>query len=234
MIPLRDTIPASRFPVITTCIIGVNVLVFLFEISLSDRALNAFFYTWGIIPYQFTHARLTPNYLTVLSSIFLHGGWMHMIGNMWSLWIFGDNVEDRMGRRGFVMFYLLSGVAAGALHILTNPGSRVPTVGASGAIAGVMGAYLWLFPQATVVTLVPIFVFLQIVELPAILFLGLWFVSNLFSGLGSLAAQSDAGGIAWWAHIGGFLVGILWAMSMRRHQLSYHQRSRYEMHDDRW
>lgn len=232
MIPLRDTIPASRFPVITSSIIGINVLVFLFEITLSERALNAFFQDWGIIPYRFTHSRTTPNYFAVFSSMFLHGGWMHIIGNMWSLWIFGDNVEDRMGRRGFLLFYLLSGIAAGALHILTNSASRIPTVGASGAIAGVMGAYLLLFPHATVVTLVPIFVFLQIIELPAVLFLGLWFVSNLFSGIGSLAAYGDAGGIAWWAHIGGFLVGVLWALGLRRRP-SY-RRSWHDARKELW
>src|SRR5262249_54633284 len=159
-----------------------------------------------------------PNYFTVVSSMFLHGGWMHIIGNMWSLWIFGDNVEDRMGRIGFGCFYLLSGLAAGALHIIFNANSHAPTVGASGAIAGVMGAYLLLFPHATVITLVPIFIFLQAVELPAVVFLGLWFLINLWSGIGSLAAHTQAGGVAWWGHIGGFLLGILWALPLRRRE----------------
>ena len=162
MIPLRDTVPSMRFPAVTIGLIVVNAFVFLFELGVSTRGLDAVFYQWGIVPCTFTstcQARiltpsgfrsvsLPPNYLTLLSSMFLHGGWMHIIGNMWSLWIFGDNVEDRMGRAGFLCFYLLSGLAAGVLHIAFNPASRVPTVGASGAIAGVMGAYLLLFPHA--------------------------------------------------------------------------------------
>jgi membrane associated rhomboid family serine protease len=173
------------------------------------------------------------NYFTLLSSMFLHGGWMHIIGNMWSLWIFGDNVEDRMGRGGFLLFYLLSGLAAGAVHVVTNPASRVPTVGASGAIAGVMGAYLLLFPHASVVTMVPIFFFLQVVEIPAVFFLGFWFLSQLFSGTLSLAAAGpQAAGVAWWAHIGGFVVGFLWAVPLRRRTAITGRRRRYD--DDDW
>ena len=159
---------------------------------------------------------------------------MHIIGNMWSLWIFGDNVEDRMGRAGFLCFYLLSGLAAGALHIVFNPLSRVPTVGASGAIAGVMGAYLLLFPYARVVTLVPIFIFFQTIELPAVVFLGFWFLSNLLSGIGSLAAHTQAGGVAWWAHIGGFLVGLLWALPLRRREVRRRQWYYHDDDDHRW
>lgn len=224
MFPLRDTIPSSQVPVVTVGIIIVNALVFLSELGRSTYDLERFFYNWGMVPCFFTgtcplHLRtLHPNYFTLLSSIFLHGGWMHIIGNMWSLWIFGDNVEDRMGRLGFLCFYVLSGLAAGVLHIAFNPTSPVPTVGASGAIAGVMGAYLLLFPRATVITLVPMFIFLQTVELPAVVFLGLWFLMNLWSGLGALAAHTQAGGVAWWAHIGGFLVGILWALPLRRRE----------------
>ena len=154
MLPLRDTVPSMRFPAVTVGLIVVNAFVFLFELG-NTRGLDAVFYQWGIVPCSFTGtcpARLRllvhANYLSLLSSMFLHGGWMHIIGNMWSLWIFGDNVEDRMGRAGFLCFYLLSGLAAGILHIAFNPSSRVPTVGASGAIAGVMGAYLLLFPYA--------------------------------------------------------------------------------------
>lgn len=229
MIPLRDTIPSYRFPAVTVGLITVNVLVFLAELNLSPRGLDTAFYQWGIVPCAVTDTcsgrfRLPgslitvtaqPPYLTLLSSLFLHGGWMHIIGNMWSLWIFGDNVEERLGRVGFLAFYLISGLAAGALHIAFNVRSPIPTIGASGAIAGVMGAYLLLFPYARVVTLVPIFIFLQTVELPAIAFLGLWFLTNLMSGLGALGANSQAGGVAWWAHIGGFLVGLLWALPLR-------------------
>ena len=232
MFPLRDTIPSARVPVVTMGIIMVNALVFLSELGTSTCGVEDIFYSWGIVPCYFTGTcqfrlrtpcgflpvPLHPNYFTLLSSIFLHGGWMHIIGNMWSLWIFGDNVEDRMGRIGFLCFYLLSGLAAGVLHIIFNRASHVPTVGASGAIAGVMGAYLLLFPHATVITLVPIFIFLQTIELPAVVFLGLWFLMNLWSGLGSLAAHTQAGGVAWWAHIGGFLLGILWALPLRRRE----------------
>jgi len=239
MFPLRDTIPSLRFPAVTLGLIVVNAFVFLFELG-NTRGLDAVFYQWGIVPCSFTGtcpARLRmlghPNYLTLLSSMFLHGGWMHIIGNMWSLWIFGDNVEDRMGRVGFLCFYLLSGLAAGALHIAFNSSSRVPTVGASGAIAGVMGAYLLLFPYARVVTLVPIFIFLQTIELPAVAFLGFWFLTNLLSGVGSLTAHAPAGGVAWWAHIGGFLVGVLWAFPLRRQEVRDRQQY-YNDYYDRW
>ena len=247
MIPLRDTIPSFHFPVVTVSLICVNVLVFLAEINMGPQALEATFRTWGIVPVCLTQpgsrfwdvvraCREYPSpplhYFTLVSSMFLHGGWMHIIGNMWSLWIFGDNVEDRLGRIGFLLFYLLSGLAAGAVHIATNPGSIIPTVGASGAIAGVMGAYLLLFPQATVVTLVPIFFFLHVVELPAVLFLGFWFLTQLFSGTLSLAAAgAQAGGVAWWAHIGGFVVGFLWAVPLRRRAVVRYRRRRYR-HDD--
>lgn len=233
MIPLRDTIPSSRFPIVTLCLIGINALVFLAEIGLTPQAQAYFFQQWGVVPLRFTHPRLQANYATLLSSMFIHGGWMHIIGNMWTLWIFGDNVEDRMGRGGFLLFYVLSGLAAGALHIVTNPASTVPTVGASGAIAGVMGAYLLLFPHATVVTLVPIFFFLQVIELPAVFFLVFWFLIQLFSGTLSLAAAGaqQAGGVAWWAHIGGFVVGLLWAVPLRRRSGIVRRRRRY---DDNW
>jgi len=240
MIPLRDTIPSMRFPAVTIGLIVVNAFVFLFELGVSARGLDAVFYQWGIVPCTFTGtcpARLRllvhPNYLTLLSSMFLHGGWMHIIGNMWSLWIFGDNVEDRMGRAGFLCFYLLSGLTAGVLHIAFNPSSRIPTVGASGAIAGVMGAYLLLFPHARVLTLVPIFIFLQTIELPAVFFLGFWFLTNLLSGIGSLAAHTGAGGVAWWAHIGGFLVGLLWALPLRRREDRRYQQYYYADDDYR-
>ena len=249
MIPLRDTVPSVRFPAVTIGLIVVNAFVFLFELS-NTRGLDAVFYQWGIVPCAFTSTcpprlripggfLLLPQhlpYLTILSSMFLHGGWMHIIGNMWFLWIFGDNVEDRMGRAGFLCFYLLSGLAAGVLHIVFNPSSRVPTVGASGAIAGVMGAYLLLFPKARVLTLVPIFIFLQTMELPAVFFLGFWFLTNLLSGIGSLAAHTGAGGVAWWAHIGGFLVGLLWALPLRRREDRRSQRYYYTDDDDysRW
>jgi membrane associated rhomboid family serine protease len=239
MIPLRDTIPSDRFPVVTVTLICINSLIFLAELNIGPVALAQVFRQWGIVPLRFTHPRLQSgfNYVTFLSSMFLHGGWMHVVGNMWSLWIFGDNVEDRMGRTGFLSFYLLSGLAAGAVHVLTNADSSVPTVGASGAIAGVMGAYLLLFPHARVVTLIPIVIFLQVVHLPAVLFLGFWFLSQVFSGAISLATSGpDAGGVAWWAHIGGFVVGVLWALVLKQRMPRRLPRrtSRYADDDDDW
>ena len=206
-----------------------------------EAQLQSFFEKWSVIPQEYAlHRDLAPHipapyWFTIFSSMFMHAGWMHLIGNMLYLWIFGDNVEDRMGRVGFLCFYLLSGLAAGALHIAFNPLSRVPTVGASGAIAGVMGAYLLLFPYARVLTLVPIFIFLQTIELPAVFFLGFWFLTNLLSGIGSLAAHTGAGGVAWWAHIGGFLVGLLWALPLRRREARRYRRSYYTDDDySRW
>jgi membrane associated rhomboid family serine protease len=238
MIPIRDTIPSTRFPAVTVSLICVNAIVFLVELNLSARDLETLFFHWGIVPLRFTHPRLDANYLTLFSSIFLHGGWMHVIGNMWSLWIFGDNVEDRIGRIGFLTFYILSGLAAGIGHVVTNPVSPVPTVGASGAIAGVMGAYLLLFPHARVVTLIPIFIFFQLVEVPAVIFLGIWFVIQLFSGTVSLAnTGANAGGVAWWAHIGGFIIGVLWALPLRhrnRSLLSERRQRFYRYDDDHW
>jgi membrane associated rhomboid family serine protease len=251
MIPLRDTVPSSRFPVVTVGLIVVNALVFLMQINMGPRALESFFHHWGIVPACYTQSRLPvwqvmrlcdaylPSplyYVTLLSSMFLHGGWMHIIGNMWSLWIFGDNVEDRLGRGSFLLFYVLSGLAAGGMHIVTNPASPIPTVGASGAIAGVMGAYLLLFPHATVVTLVPIFFFLQMMEIPAVVFLGFWFLSQLFSGtVAALAADGTrAGGVAWWAHIGGFIVGFLWAIPIRRNTPVLYRRRRSFDDEDYW
>ncbi len=236
MIPIRDTIPSERFPAVTVGLICVNAIVFIVELNLSDRSLDQLLRLWGIVPLRFTHPRLEVNYLTLLSSIFLHGGWMHVIGNMWSLWIFGDNVEDRMGRIGFLIFYILGGLAAGIVHVGTNPASPVPTVGASGAIAGVMGAYLLLFPHSRVVTLIPIFIFFQLIKVPAVIFLGIWFAIQLFSGTWSLAASGpNAGGVAWWAHIGGFVVGVLWALPLRlrnRTAISERRQRPYRYYND--
>lgn len=235
MIPIRDTIPSERFPVVTVSLICINAIIFIVEINLSARGLNQLFHLWGIVPRRFTPIELDADYLTLLSSIFLHGGWMHIIGNMWSLWIFGDNVEDRMGRIGFLIFYILGGLAAGIVHVGTNPYSQVPTVGASGAIAGVMGAYLLLFPHSRVVTLIPIVIFFQLVEVPAVIFLGIWFVIQLFSGTLSLATSGpNAGGVAWWAHIGGFVIGVLWALPLRlrsRPTLSQRRQRPYRYYD---
>jgi len=211
MIPLRDVIPSRTPPVVTTAIIIVNALVFVFELTLTEPQLRALFGQFGLVP-----ARLALP--TVLTSMFLHGGWLHVIGNMWCLWIFGDNVEDRMGHVRFFVFYLLCGALAAAGQVFVTPGSLVPTVGASGAIAGVMGAYLVLYPRSRILTLIPVFVFIQLIEIPAIYFLLFWFVIQFFSGVGSLATSAGeaSGGIAFWAHVAGFVAGTLGVLLFRR------------------
>jgi membrane associated rhomboid family serine protease len=202
MIPLRDTQPSRTVPVVTILLIVINVLVFFYELSLDPWSRNHLIAQYGMVP---EHLR----YSTFVTSMFLHGGWMHITGNMWFLWIFGDNVEDILGHVPYLLFYLLCGVAAAAAHVALNPDSSMPTVGASGAIAGVMGAYLVKFPHARVLTLVPIFFFLTTYELPAFVILGWWFVIQFFSGVGSVAySRAAQGGVAWFAHIGGFLTGI--------------------------
>jgi len=213
MIPLRDVIPSRTWPVVTVGIIVVNALVFLFEVSLPERELRALFKQLGLVPAHFA----VP---AVLTSMFLHGGWLHCIGNMWCLWIFGDNVEDRMGHARFLVFYLLCGALAAIGHVAIQPTSLVPTIGASGAIAGVMGAYIVLYPRSRILTLVPVFIFIQIFEIPAVYFLGFWFVIQLFSGVGALATSSGAasGGIAFWAHVAGFVAGVLGVFLFRRRE----------------
>jgi membrane associated rhomboid family serine protease len=220
MIPLRDDNPSSTVPWVTRAIIGANIAAFVLELSMGPR-LGTFVMGWGVVPERLAGA-MSGNgsalaaFTTLLTSMFLHGGWIHLIGNMWYLWIFGDNVEDRFGHTGFLFFYLASGIASAVLHVVLNPLSPVPTVGASGAIAGVLGAYAVLFPRARVITLVPIFLFLQIVALPALLVLGLWFVVQFFSG--TLALGGGGGGVAWWAHVGGFAFGIAIAAAVRSGQ----------------
>jgi len=211
MIPLRDTISSRRFPVVNTVIIGLNVLVFLFESILSPDQLDRVIGLWGLTPAYFWQGGGLGRWTPLFTSMFLHGGWWHLISNMLALYIFGDNVEDRLGRFRYLLFYLFGGLAAGAAHLLAYHASPIPTVGASGAIAAVLGAYLVLYPHARVVTLVLVFYFIRIVEIPALLYLGFWFVSQLFNGLFALAATADvmhAGGVAWWAHIGGFVFGL--------------------------
>src|SRR5437868_7134726 len=216
MIPIGDTVPRRNPPIATWFIILINCLVFFFELTLPPHMLVEFFYRFGLVPARYTHPAWAmwlglpvDDYFPFLTSMFLHGGWLHIIGNMWGLWIFGDNVEDRMGPVRFVFFYLLCGLAAGLTHFYTNPHSTMPTVGASGAIAGVMGAYLLLFPHARILVLFPVFFIPLFFELPAVLYLGFWALLQLFSGTLSLAAPQDVSGIAWWGHVGGFGAGML-------------------------
>ena len=207
MIPLRDTLRSRRFPLVNWLIILANAAAFFYELRMGPSALNGFLNTWGLVPARLW-ADPQSTWITILSSMFLHGGWFHMLSNMWILFIFGDNVEDRMGGGLYLLFYLLSGVAAGLMQALLLPGSPVPMVGASGAIAGVLGAYLILYPRARILSLVPIVFVFTLIEIPAVVFLLFWFASQLFSGFLSLGGASGSG-VAWWAHIGGFLFGTL-------------------------
>ena len=223
MIPIGDSEPIRSWPVVTWGLIAINVWVFFHELLLGPE-LEAFINTWAFIPARyFLLAETAPGewaerYVPLVSSMFLHGGWAHLIGNMIYLWIFGDNVEDRFGHFRYLAFYLVSGVAAALVQAHLHPDSTIPTVGASGAISGVLGAYLVLFPTARVFTLVPLFLFFPVMEVPAALYLGFWFLMQLMSGTASLALAADAGGVAWWAHVGGFAVGVVLAPILRRRE----------------
>jgi membrane associated rhomboid family serine protease len=211
MIPIRDTIRSETYPIVNSFIIAVNVLVFFLELS-QGQGLDGFIKIYGLVPARYSIPQISSYFttgqqvLSFLTFMFLHGGFLHLLGNVWFLYIFGDNVEDRLGHFRYLVFYLLCGLASGISHLVINWHSMIPTIGASGAIAGVMGAYFILYPRAKVLTLVPIFIFFQFIELPAFLFLGVWF---LFQFLSAAGASAQAGGIAWWAHIGGFVFGVV-------------------------
>jgi membrane associated rhomboid family serine protease len=216
MLPIQDSVPSRSIPVVTRALVLANVLVFFFELMLPRQGIEQLFYLFGIVPARFTHPDWAAyvgfpaaTYWTILTHQFLHGGWLHLFVNMWTLWIFGDNVEDRMGSLRFLIFYLICGGVAALTQVLTNPDATIPSVGASGAIAGVLGAYLLFFPTARLVVLLPIFFFPFFFEVPAVLYLVLWFFINLFSGTAALAGPQEVGGIAWWAHVGGFVSGML-------------------------
>ena len=229
MIPLRDSIRSRRFPAVTVALIAANLLVFLYEIALPRPVLAELFLRFGLVPRAVTEglpmtmvAGLVPVPVPLLTSIFLHGGWLHVLGNMLYLWVFGDNVEDRLGRLGFLVLYLAAGVAGNMSHVLANPQSPVPTIGASGAVAGVLGAYFISFPRARVLALVPLGIFLHVAEVPAVLFLVLWFVLQLVNGVGQLGVPSQvSAGVAWWAHVGGFAAGFALLLLLRPGRRSY-------------
>jgi len=209
MLPLRDHNPIRTTPVINYLLIAVNVLMFFWEVSLGPNIERALFNV-AFIPARFWNRELIVfNVITIFVSMFLHGGLLHVGGNMLYLWIFGDNIEDRLGHFRYLVFYLACGFVATLSHAFVNPTSQVPSIGASGAIAGVLGAYLVLFPKARVTTLIPIFFFITVRELPAVLILGFWFVLQFFSGVGSLGAAQNTGGVAYFAHIGGFICGMI-------------------------
>lgn len=210
MIPLRDTIQSKSYPVINTALIVINLLVFLIQLAQGER-FPQFIFVYGLVPARYSvpeiaaHFSLGQQAFALLSFMFLHGGFWHLLGNMWSLYIFGDNVEDRLGSVKYLLFYLLCGFASGLTHLFLNWHSQLPTVGASGAIAGVMGAYFLLYPHSKILTFIPIFFIPYFIEIPAFFFLGIWFILQFLSAAGTPA---HGGGIAWWAHIGGFVFGM--------------------------
>jgi membrane associated rhomboid family serine protease len=209
VLPIRDFIPTRRFPVLTVGIIVINVVVFFYELlAEAGGALEQTFYTMGMVPFEVTHNFGPAVALSFITAMFLHGGFMHILGNMLYLWIFGNNVEDSMGRLRFLVFYLTTGIIASITQVLGGPDSRIPTVGASGAIAGVLGAYIVLFPTARVQTLLFLGYFARVAQLPALVVLGFWFVLQLFNGLLAFG-MTQMGGVAWFAHIGGFVSGLL-------------------------
>lgn len=207
MFPLYDTLRSRRFPFVNWMLILLNGLAFYYELNLGDEGLFRFIHTWGLVPSQLASAPAQA-WITIFTSMFLHGGWFHILSNMWILFIFGDNVESRMGGGRYLFFYLSSGTAAALAQAYLSTSSATPVIGASGAIAGVLGAYLILFPRSRIASLVPIFFIFTLVEVPALIFLGFWFVSQLFSGWLSLQG-ADVSAVAWWAHIGGFIFGML-------------------------
>jgi membrane associated rhomboid family serine protease len=223
MFPLHDDNPTSTTPVVALGIIVLNVLVFLYQFSLGPRAGQLFIYQYGAIPVVILGSETLPpqlhtipSQLTLITSMFLHGSWMHLIGNIWYLWIFGDNVEEAMGHFRFFVFYMVSGLLASLSHIFSGAGSVLPSIGASGAISGVLGAYLLLYPRARVLTLIFLGWFIRLIYIPAGFILVFWFLLQLLSG--SMAGGQDAGGVAFWAHIGGFVAGLMLVKLFRKNK----------------
>ena len=230
MIPLRDNIPSRRFPIVNVILIIANIIAFFYELSLGDH-LERYIFQYGIIPARFVNdisnlgsVPIKNIIIPFFTAIFLHGGWYHILSNMLYLWIFGDNVEDRMGHFKYLIFYLFCGITSSLAHIITNLSSPIPTIGASGAISGVLGAYFIIFPEARIMTLLPFGFFLQIAAIPAFLFLGFWFISQTLNGIASLAVRTyiNSGGVAWWAHIGGFVTGFVIGRKFRRRYRPYY------------
>ncbi len=231
MIPLKNLNPRRSFPAVTVLLIVVNFIVFFFQLSLDPHAAQQFVMHYGAVPrtmqlaLQGQHG-LTPidAVIPLFTSMFLHGGWLHIIGNMWFLWIFGGDVEDRLGHIWYFFFYLICGLGSGVAQAAFSWGTRIPAIGASGAISGVLGAYILFFPASQILTLVPLFIFWFTARIPAYVFIGLWFLVQFISGVGSLGATNvqDAGGVAWWAHVGGFLLGMILAAPSRTRRPNYY------------
>jgi membrane associated rhomboid family serine protease len=222
VIPLKDTIPRIGFPWMTWALIILNGIVFVFEMSIPHDVLEGVLYLFGLVPARMAYPRQALSYLPFLSNMFLHGGWLHIIGNMWFLHIFGPSVEDRMGPVRFLIFYLLAGIVAGITFFLFAIHSRVPVIGASGAIAGVMGAYMVMFPNAKILTLIPILFIPFFIEVPAFFYIGFWFFLQLISGTLSLSSTEVGGGIAWWGHVGGFAAGMILLPLFKKHSFRKH------------
>jgi len=216
MFPIRDNLPTRRFAMVTATLIVINVLAFLVELVwMAEGTIDQVVYAMGVVPYEVTHTFSPQVAVSFLTSMFLHGGLIHIASNMLYLWIFGNNVEDTIGHLWFLLFYLFCGFAATAAQVFMEPNTRVPTIGASGAIAGVLGAYMLMFPRARIDTVVLLWRFIRIVRLPAFVVLGFWFVLQVFNGLLSFGV-AGIGGIAWFAHIGGFVVGMAFGPLLRR------------------
>lgn len=212
MIPIRDNIKSRRFPILTVALVFINIAVFIYELSLSQNQLEQLAMTFGVIPRRLFYlvngqSALIPAVLPLFTSMFLHGGWLHLLGNMLYLWIFGDNVEDRLGRGRFIFMYVTAGMVGSLAQVWANPVAAEPVIGASGAIAGVLGAYFVTFPRAKVLTLLPILFFFTFIEIPAFIFLFIWFLTQWLSGYLTLGVPGNM--VAWWAHIGGFATGAI-------------------------
>jgi len=223
MIPLKNLRPRTHFPAVTLALIVINFIVFFYQLTLDPRALQSFIMTYSMVPARaqlaLAHSQYTlaQGFFPLFTSMFLHAGWLHIIGNMWFLWLFGPNIEDQLGHFPYLGFYLVCGLGAGIAQTLFSLGSTIPGLGASGAIAGVLGAYVVFFPSSRILTLVTLFFWWFFARLPAVLFIGLWFAVQFLSGLSSLGS-AQGGGVAWWAHVGGFLLGMLLVSGMRRNQ----------------
>lgn len=220
MIPLKDMTSRRSVPVVTLLLIAMNIFVFVHQISLSPTALDAFIKTYSLVPSKISLALAGRRYsleqalLPLFTCMFLHGGFLHIIGNMWFLWIFGANVEDRLGPFTYLFFYLVAGIGSGISQVLFSWGSHVPSIGASGAISGILGAYIVFFPSSRILTLIPLFIIWFTARSPAMIFIGLWFLMQFLSGVSTLGSL-NTGGVAWWAHVGGFLLGVLLACATR-------------------
>ncbi|MEW5952292.1 MAG: rhomboid family intramembrane serine protease [Bacillota bacterium] len=219
MIPLRDSVRSGRRPYVNISLVLINIFVFIQQLAIEPYQLNQIYYTYGVIPAEalnvfFAGGPSLPLAISFITATFIHGGWFHLIGNMLFLWIFGDNIEDRLGRARYLLFYLTVGVAGGVAHVLTNPASTIPVIGASGAVAGVLGAYLITFPRSRILALVPVLFFITVVEVPAVIFIAVWFAIQIFNGVAFLGGTANA--VAWWAHIGGFLAGLALIKLMAR------------------